>query len=300
MIVDWRGKAFVDGFAGQWLLLRDVDLIAPSNRLFPEFQGGIAGSMKRETEMLFNHILQENRSVIEFLNADYTFVNRKLADFYQLPDRDKLKNKDKYHFEKVSLQGTPRAGILTHGSVLATTSNPTRTNIVRRGKFILENILGTPPPPAPGGVPPLDEKEARFGHLTLRQQFEAHRKDMGCAGCHALLDPIGFALENYDAVGRWRDQDHKQPVDSTGHLIRGQQFKNAQELREIIVRDMKGDFVRCLSENLLTYSLGRGLEYADRPAVKEIVRRAEAGGYKFHDIILAVTESVPFQRMRLE
>lgn len=300
MIGDWRASAMTENFAGQWLLLRDVDLVAPNPRQFPQFDGSISAAMKRESEMFFDFILRGNRSVIEFLNADYTFVNRKLAQFYELPGADKIKTKDKYSFIKVSLAGTPRGGLLTQGGILTVTSNPTRTNIVRRGKFILENILGTPPPPAPGGVPPLDEKEARFGHLTLRQQFEAHRKDMGCAGCHALLDPIGFALENYDAVGRWRDQDHKQPVDSTGHLIRGQQFKNAQELREIIVRDMKGDFVRCLSENLLTYSLGRGLEYADRPAVKEIVRRAEAGGYKFHDIILAVTESVPFQRMRLE
>ena len=299
MIADWRGKAFNDGFAGQWLLLRDVDLIAPSTRLFPEFQGGIAGSMKRETEMLFSYILQENRSVIEFLNADYTFVNRKLADFYQLPGREKLKNKDKSHFEKVSLQGTPRAGILTHGSVLVTTSNPTRTNIVRRGKFVLESILGLPPPPAPGNVEPLDEKQAIFGKQTLRQQFEKHREDISCAGCHALLDPIGFALENYDAIGRFRETDHKQPIDATGKWIRGQQFTNLQDLRDIIVRDLKPDFVRCLSENLLTYSLGRGLTYSDRPFVHDLVQKCEANGYKFQDLVIAVTESIPFQRMRV-
>lgn len=300
MIGDWRAAAMTDNFAGQWLLLRDVDLVSPNRRQFPEFEGGIGSAMKKESEMFFDFILRGNRSVIEFLNADYTFVNRKLAQYYNLPNADKVKPKDKYSFEKVSLAGTTRGGLLTQGGILVVTSNPTRTNIVRRGKFILENLLGMAPPPAPGDIPPLDEKEARFGHLTLRQQFEAHRADAGCAGCHALLDPMGFALENYDAIGRWRDQDHKKPVDATGKLIRGQEFKNAEELRDIIVRDMKGDFVRCLSENLLTFALGRGLEYTDRPAVQEIVKRAEAGGYKFHEIIQAVTESVPFQRMRVE
>lgn len=300
MIGDWRAAAMTDNFAGQWLQLRDVDLVAPNRRQFPEFEGGIGSAMKRESEMFFDFIFRGNRSVIEFLNADYTFVNRKLAQYYNLPDADKIKPKDKSGFEKVSLAGTPRGGLLTQGGVLVLTSNPTRTNIVRRGAFILDKLLGMTPPPAPGDIPPLDEKEARFGKLTLRQQFEAHRADTGCAGCHALLDPIGFALENYDAVGRWRDQDHKLPVDSSGQLIRGQQFKNFQELRDIMVRDMKTDFVRCLAENLLTFSMGRGLSYADRPAVHEVVKRAEANGYQFHEIILAVTESVPFQRMRLD
>lgn len=300
MIGDWRAAAMTDSFAGQWLQLRDVDLVAPNRKQFPEFEGGVGSYMKKESEMFFDYILRGNRSVIEFLNADYTFVNRRLAEYYALPEAGKLKFKDKYSFQKVSLAGTPRGGMLTQGGILVITSNPTRTNIVRRGQFILDKMLGMAPPPAPGDIPPLDEKEARFGKLTLRQQFEAHRKDSGCAGCHALLDPIGFALENYDAIGRWRDTDHKQPVDTSGKLIRGQEFKNAQDLREILVRDMKGDFVRCLSENLLTFALGRGLEYSDRPAVHEIVKRAEAGGYKFHDIILAVTESVPFQRMQVE
>jgi len=150
--------------------------------------------------------------------------------------------------------------VLTQGSILTITSNPTRTNIVRRGKFVLGNLLGMPLPPAPGDVPPLDEKAIRAKHLTLREQFEKHREDMSCAGCHALLDPIGFALENYDAIGRWRTEEEKKPIDATGKLIRGQQFSNLQDLREIMVRDMKPDFIRCLCENLLTYSLGRGLE----------------------------------------
>ncbi len=296
MIGDWRGTAFTKNFAGQWLQLRDTDLINPNKRLVPEFQGGsIANAFRKETSMFFEHILKGNRSVIEFLNADYTFADHKLGKFYGLAKAPKGKE-----FEKVSLAGTPRGGVLTQGSVLAITSNPTRTSIVKRGKFILENILGTPPPPVPGDVPPLDEKAAFFGHQTLRQQFEAHRKDAGCAGCHAFLDPMGFAMENYDLVGRWRDQDHKQPVDAAGQLVRGQKFKDLSELRELLVRDMKHDFVRCLAENLLTYALGRGPIYADRAAIAEIVRRTEASGYKFQDMILAVCESVPFQRMRKE
>jgi hypothetical protein len=297
MINDWRAVALTTNFAGQWLQLRDTDLINPNKRLVPEFQdgGSLAASFRRETSMFFNHILTQNRSIIEFLNADYTFANNKLAKFYGIATPPKGKE-----FEKVSLAGTPRGGVLTQGSVLAITSNPTRTSIVKRGKFILENILGTPPPPVPGDVPPLNEKEAVFGHQTLRQQFEAHRKDAGCAGCHAFLDPMGFAMENYDLVGRWRDQDHQQPVDAAGQLVRGPKFQNLSELRELLVRDMKGDFVRCLAENLLTYALGRSPIYADRPAIAEIVRKTEGSGYKFQDMIQAVCESVPFQRMRTE
>lgn len=300
MIGDYRAWAMTENFAGQWLLLRDTDLVSPDRRRFPDF-GGLSGDMKRETQFFFDHILRGNRSVIEFLNADYTFLNRKLAQFYDLKDAEKqLKSGDRYKFEKVSLAGTPRGGVLTQGSILTITSNPTRTNIVRRGKFVLENLLGMPPPPAPGDVPPLDEKAIRAKHLTLREQFEKHREDMSCAGCHALLDPIGFALENYDAIGRWRTEEEKKPIDATGKLIRGQQFSNLQDLREIMVRDMKPDFIRCLCENLLTYSLGRGLKYSDRPAIHELVRRAEAADYRFQDLIIAVCESLPFQRMRVE
>ena len=300
MLNDWRARALTDNFAGQWLLLRDADLASPSTKIFKDFTGSLAYDMKRETENFFTHILAQNEDVIEFLNADYTFVNRRLAKYYNLPDADKIKTKDKNEFVKVSLAGTPRGGLLTQGSVLLITSNPTRTNIVRRGKFILENVLGIAPPPAPGNVAPLDEKKAVFGNQTLRQQFEQHRANQSCAGCHALLDPIGFAMENFDAIGRFREVDHRLPVDASGKWIRGQEFKDLSQLREIIVRDLHGDFVRCLTENLLTYSLGRGLEYTDRPAVKELVTKAEANGRKFQDLILSVCESLPFQRMRVE
>ena len=283
-------------FAGQWLQLRDTDLISPSRRLVPDFEGSESYFMRTETQMFFDHILQGNLSVIDFLNADYTFVNKRLAALYKLPNPGNFKGKE---FKQVSLAGTERGGVLTQGAILAITANPTRTNIVRRGKFVLESILGIPPPPAPGDVPPLDEKKLRDSKLTLRQQFEEHRKATSCAGCHALLDPIGFALENYDLIGRWRTEDNRKPVDTTGQWIRGQQFKNMTEFREIMVRDLKDDFVRCLAENLLTYALGRGLEYNDRPAVQEVVRKAAASGYRFQDMIIAVCETVPFQRTRV-
>ncbi len=292
MIGDWRASSLTDDFAGQWLQLRDIDLISPNDRVFPDWKGGIGSVMKKESQMFFSHILYENRNVIEFLNADYTFLNEKLARFYGI---NGVKG-DKY--QKVSLQGTPRGGILTQGGILALTSSPTRTSPVKRGKYLLENILGTPPPPAPAGVPPLDEQKAKSSKLTLRQQFAEHRSNPSCAGCHAYLDPMGFAFENYDAIGRWRDQEKKQPIDASGALVRGQTFANFADLRTVLVHDMSDQFVKNLAENLLTYALGRGLEYSDKPAVQEIQRRAKAADNRFQDIILAVCESVPFQKMR--
>jgi hypothetical protein len=294
MIGDYRGWALTEDFAGQWLQLRDMDIVSPDARRFPEWKGGIAYAMKRESQTFFDHILRGNRSVIDFLNADYSFMDRKLANFYGIQGVKSDK------FEKVSLQGTTRGGILTHGSILTLTSEQTRTSPVKRGKYLLENILGTPPPPAPGGVPPLDEKKARFSDLTLREQLAEHRSNASCAGCHAFLDPLGFAFENYDAIGRFRAEEKKHPIDASGTLVRGQQFKDLTELRTILARDMADDFTRNLAENLLTYALGRGLGYSDKPAVHEIVRRTKISGYKLQDMILVICESVPFQKMRVE
>ena len=293
MLGDWRATSFTENFAGQWLQLRDMDIVAPDTRAFPEWRGDLASSMKRESQTFFEYILKENRSMLEFLNADYTFLNAKLSKWYGIGE---VKG-DK--FEKVSLTGTPRGGILTQGSVLTLTSGQTRTSPIKRGKFLLENILGMPPPPAPGGVPPLDEGKVSRSSQTLREQFAKHREHISCAGCHAFLDPMGFAFENYDAVGRWRDKDKKNPVDATGRLVRGQEFRDLAELRGILARDMTDDFTRNLAENLLTYALGRGLSYSDKPAVAEIVRRTLAADHKFQDMIVAVCDSVPFQKMRV-
>lgn len=293
MIADAKASSMTDDFAGQWLQLRDMDIISRDTRQFPEWKSGISFSMKKESQMFFAHILKENRSVIEFLNADYTFADKKLADWYDIPD---FKGSD---FQKVSLKGTPRGGILTHGSVLAITSGQTRTSPVKRGQYLLENILGTPPPPAPGGVPPLDENKVRKSKMTLREQFAQHREHTSCAGCHAFLDPMGFAFEHYDAIGRYRETEKGLPIDAAGTLVRGQAFKDMTELRVILARDMTEDFTRNLAENLLTFALGRGLEHSDKPAVKEVVRRTKEAEFRFQDMILAVIESVPFQKMRV-
>jgi len=293
MIGDYRAWSLTEDFAGQWLQLRDMDIVDVDERRFPEWKGGMGYVLKKESQMFFDNILRNNLDVIAFLNADYSFLNEKLARYYGIQG---VKG-DKY--QKVSLQGTPRGGILTHGSILTLTSTPTRTSPVKRGKYLLENILGTPPPPAPGGVPPLDEKKQQFGKLTLRQQFAEHRSNASCAGCHAFLDPMGFAFENYDAIGRWRDEEKKQPIDASGSLVRGQTFTNLAELRTILVRDMSDQFVKNLADNLLIYALGRGLEYPDKPTTEEILRKAKASGNRLQDIILAVCESVPFQKMRV-
>lgn len=296
MITDWRAYSFTEDFAGQWLQLRDMDIVSPDTRAFPEWKGGIAYLMKRESQMFFEYIMKENRSLVEFLNADYTFVDKKLADWYGLKD---FKGDGSNKFQMVSLKGTTRGGILTQGSILTLTSGQTRTSPVKRGKYLLENILGTPPPPAPAGVPPLDESKVRKAKMTLREQFAEHRSNSSCAGCHAFLDPMGFAFENYDAVGRFREKEKGLPIDAAGTLVRGQPFKDIGELRDILARDMADDFTRNLAENMLTFALGRGLEHSDKPAVKEVVRRTKADGYKFQELMLAVLESAPFQKMRV-
>ncbi len=293
MISDERAWALTENFAGQWLQIRDMDIVSPDTKRFPEWKGGVGFSMKKESQLFFDHILRENCSIIDFLNADYTFADKKLAAWYGLKDFKGDK------FQMVSLAGTPRGGILTQGSVLTLTSSQTRTSPVKRGKYLLENILGTPPPPAPDGIPPLDEAKLKKAKMTLREQFAEHRSNASCAGCHAFLDPMGFAFENYDAIGRFRTEEKDLPIDATGQLVRGQQFKDMSELRAILARDMADDFTRNLSENLLTFALGRGLEHSDKPAVKEIARRTKEGGYKFQEMFQAVIESVPFQKMRV-
>lgn len=294
MIADWKGWAMAENFAGQWLQLRDVELVAPDQRRYPEFTGKLANEMKKESQLYFDFIYRGNRSVLEFLDSDYTFLTQKLADFYGIKAAGLKKNE----FQKVSLEGTPRGGILTQGSILTLTSHPNRTSPVKRGKFLLENILGTPPPPAPQNVPAFREDRGAKIQGTLRQRFEAHRANPSCASCHAFLDPMGFAFENYDAIGRWRDNDNGQAVDATGQLLTGQKFNNAQELRKVLVVERKNEFTKCLIENLMTFALGRGLDYPDKPFVKQLTKNAAESGYKFQDIVKGVVESAPFQRMR--
>lgn len=293
MIADWRGWAMSENFAGQWLRLRDMDLVSPNAKMYPEFKGGIRNDMKKESQLYFDHILRGNRNVMEFLDSDYTFLNESLAKYYGI---EGVKG---HKFQQVSLKGTPRGGILTHGSILTLTSHPNRTSPVKRGQFLLENIMGTPPPPAPQNIPPFGEdRGAKAAAATLRQRFEAHRANPACASCHAFMDPFGFAFENYDAIGRWRDLDNTQAIDASGKLLTGQTFNNAQQLRKLLVDVKKEDFINNLVENLLIYSLGRGLGYSDKLFVKQLSKRAAENDYRLQDLIIAVTESVPFQKMR--
>lgn len=293
MLKDARSFTLAENFAGQWLQLRDMDLVEPVIRLFPEIAGGTRDLYKRETQMYFNHILKNNRTVLEFLDSNYTFLNEKLAGIYGIQG---VKGNQ---FREVSLEGTPRGGVLTHGSILTLTSHPNRTSPVKRGTFLLENVLGTPPPPAPQNVPPLSEDRGAKIQGTLRQRFEAHRSNPSCAGCHAFLDPMGFAFENYNAIGLWRGNDNGEPIDSTGKLLTGETFKDAQELRKLLVKVRGKEFVRNLVRNLLTFSMGRGLEYSDRMFVKEISEAASKEGYRFQDLLFLVAESTPFQKMRV-
>ena len=289
MLADPRSRALVDNFAGQWLQLRTLEIITPDSKLFPEFDEELRRSARRETEMLFEHILRQDRPLTDLLEADYTFLNGRLAQHYGIAGVDGT------DFVRVSLAGTPRGGLLTQASFLALTSNPTRTSPVKRGKWILENILASPPPPAPPGVPPLEARQLKG---TLRQRMDDHRDNAMCASCHAKMDPIGFAFEHFDAIGRFREKDGPEPIDASGVLESGQAFDGHAALQKVLTGQRRQDFVRCVVEKMFTYALGRGLEYYDRPALESAGARLEAGGLRFSTLVETVTQSVPFQYRR--
>ncbi len=293
MLRDKKSSALVENFVGQWLQIRNLNLVAPDPEKFPAFDEPLRLAMRKETELFFQSLLKGNRSVLEILGADYTFVNGSLARLYGLP---KISG-DK--FQRVSLKGTSRSGILTHASILTLTSNPNRTSPVKRGKWVLENILGTPPPPPPPNVPDLKEKGVAVTG-TLRQRIEQHRSDPNCASCHARMDPLGFAFENFDGIGAWRKQDGGSEIDSSGELVSGESFTDSTELRKILMTTKKKEFVRCLTEKMLTYALGRGMEMYDRCAINDISNRIEKHDYKFAELIVEVARSVPFQMRRGE
>lgn len=288
MLGDPKAKALVDSFAAQWLQLRKFDEMTPSKRHFPGFDDQLRSDMRRETELFFAYIVHEDRSVTELLVADYTFINERLARHYGLP------NVTGDAFQRVSLAGTPRGGLLTHGSILTVTSNPARTSPVKRGRWILENLLGEPPPPPPPNVPELvDEGKELTG--TLRQQMEQHRANPTCAVCHTKMDALGFALENFDAVGAWRLFDGKHPVDASGELPNGGKFDGPAELAAYMRANMQGEFVHCMAEKMLTYALGRGLEFYDQCAVDKIIEEMSHNENRFSSLILGVVRSEPFQ-----
>lgn len=287
MIKDDRSKDFVSNFAGQWLTLRKLDDFAPNANMFPQWNDEIKDLARKETYYFFWNVLREDMSVMRLLDADFTYLNEKLARFYGIP------GVEGDAFKMVKLTGQPRMGVLTHASVLAVTSNPTRTSPVKRGKWILDNILGTPPPPAPPGVPELEKTELTG---TLRQRIEQHRANPACASCHKIMDPLGLALENYDAIGRWRTTDQGSPIDSAGELPGGDKVKNAGDLIRTLRDKSSAKFVRCLTEKLMIYSLGRGLEYYDRCAVDKIQSKIAKDGYRFQSLIYEIVTSDPFQR----
>ncbi|MSU24005.1 MAG: DUF1592 domain-containing protein [Opitutus sp.] len=288
-----NARALTDNFAGQWLQIRSLETMQPDRKAFPSFDAALRSAMQQETEHFFEHVRREDCSLFDFLRADYTFVNARLAKFYGLTSPNVTGD----DFQKVSLAGTPRRGVLTHASVLTLTSNPTRTSPVKRGKWVLDNILGTPPPPPPPNVPDLEDRERKLTG-TLRQQMEQHRANPTCASCHARMDPIGFALENFDGIGAWREQDGGAPIDSAGKLAGGDAFTGTADLAELLAKKRGDDFRRCLAEKMLTYALGRGVEYYDRPAVERIISDLRANDDKFSTLIHAVAKSFPFQNRR--
>ena len=289
MLVDQRSQALVDNFAAQWLYLRNLESVSPDRRLYPDFDDNLRQAFRRETEMLFESIVREDRGVVDLLTADYTFLNERLAKHYGIPHiyGD--------HFRRIELgANSPRGGLLGQGSILAVTSYANRTSPVVRGKWVLTNILGTPPDPPAPDVPPLTEKTPNGKKLTLRERISEHRANPVCASCHDIMDPVGFALENYDAIGRWRTQDDGLPVDPSGTLPDGTKFSSATEFRAALVRRPEL-FVSTATEKLLTYALGRGLEAYDAPAIRKIVGDGHQDNYSFSSLILGITNSTPFQ-----
>jgi Protein of unknown function (DUF1592)/Protein of unknown function (DUF1588)/Protein of unknown function (DUF1587)/Protein of unknown function (DUF1585)/Protein of unknown function (DUF1595)/Planctomycete cytochrome C len=285
LLKDPKSSAFFQNFPGQWLTLRGLANVSPDPKLFPKFDAELRDAMYRETELFFETIVREDRNIGDLLDADFSFVNEKLAKHYGI---EGVKGKD---FRRVKLPSN-RGGLLTQASILTLTSNPTRTSAVKRGKWVLDQILNTPPPPPPPDVPPLAETGELKG--TMRKMMEMHRANAVCSSCHQRMDPIGFAFENYDAVGAWRDKDGAFAVDASGTLPDGRNFKGPAELKSIL-KEKKELFGRCISEKLLTYALGRGLEYYDKCAVDTILKALAQNNYRFSTLLDEVIASEPFQ-----
>ena len=293
MLADPRAHALATNFAGQWLYLRNLDAARPNLRLYPDFDDNLRRAMRRETELLFASVVEEDRDVLDLLRADYTFLNERLARHYDVP------NVYGDHFRRVRLGADGRrAGLLGHGSILTVTSYATRTSPVLRGKWVLDNILGMPPPPPPPDVPPLAEGEAGGEAPSMRERMAQHRRNPACAACHQLMDPAGLAMENFDAVGRWRQRDEGwRAIDAAGSLPGSAAFDGVAGLRQALLArpDL---FVRTLSEKLLTFALGRGVDHADAPAVRQILREAAGDDNRFSSLVLAIVKSTPFQMRR--
>jgi hypothetical protein len=300
MLADGKANAFVENFTGQWLQTRDVETVPIDMRAVTgsrdrDLPSSLRRAMRQETTAYFDYIVEEDRDLLELVDSDYTFLNEELAKHYKIPgvEGDRM--------QRVTLpEGDPRGGIITQASLLMVTSNPTRTSPVKRGVFILESILGSSTPAPPPNVPELEEAAAKdLGRKpTPRELLELHRNSSLCRSCHDRFDPMGLALENFNAVGMWREEEDGQPIDTTGTLISGETFNNIIDLKQIFVDERSEDVYRCITEKLMTYALGRGIEYYDLHTIDTIVDALATEGGRFSVLLRGVVHSAPFQRMR--
>ena len=289
MLADARAHALVRNFFGQWLYVRNMATVMPTATLFPDFDDSLRDAFQRETELFLESQVREDRPVIELWTANYTFVNERLAKHYEIP------NVYGSRFRRVTLPDDRRAGLLGHGSILTVTSYANRTSPVVRGKWMLENLFGAPPPAPPPNVPLLEETPGKIQARSVRARLEQHRKNPPCAGCHAPMDPLGFALENFNAIGKWRATDGEDLIDASGVLPNGRRFDGPADFRRALLLDYRDEFIDTLTEKLLTYALGRGLEYSDMPAVRAITREAAVGEHRWSSLLSAIVTSTPFQ-----
>ena len=292
MLDDPRSQAFVSNFAGQWLFLRNLQQMRPDQDVFPKFDASLRHSFERETELFFNAILRENRPLTDLLSANFTYLNQRLAEHYGIP------NVYGSQFRRVTLKDENRGGLLGQGSILTVTSYPNRTSVVQRGKWVLENLLGSAPPPPPPDIPALPEHQKDGAHLTMRQQMEQHRANPTCASCHSRMDPIGFSLENYDGIGAWRAKDSGNPIDASGKMPDGTVFEGPGGLKKLLLSSYRDEFIDTFTEKLMTYALGRGVEFYDRPAMRAIIREAEKQNTTIPALIQSLVKSPQFQTRR--
>jgi hypothetical protein len=292
MLDDPRAQSLVNNFAGQWLSLRNLAISKPDPDVFPDFDESLRVSFEKETELFFESILREDRSILDLLGGNYSFLNQRLAEHYGIGSVYGSQ------FRRVAFTDPVRGGLLGQGSVLTVTSYPNRTSVVQRGKWILETLLGSPPPPPPPDIPELKPQGKEGKQFTNRELLEQHRANSACASCHARMDPLGFALENFDGVGRWRTKDAGNAIDASGKLPDGGQFNGPAELKKVLLSSHTDEFVNTFTEKLLLYALGRGLEYYDKPSVRSITREAARDDYRLSAMVMAIVKSTPFQMRR--
>ena len=297
MLANPKAMELATNFGVQWLQIQRLETVTPDPERFPTFNPKLRKAMLKETELFLESIFREDQSILNLLDADYTFVNQRLGGHYEIWRDEQGEPIKGDAFRRVTLKDSARGGILTQASVLTVTSNPTRTSPVKRGRWVLEQILGSPPPPPPPDVPELEEDHDAITGTTLRERLEQHRENPACANCHAKMDPIGFAMENYNAIGKFRTKDGEQDIDTAGQFPDGTSFEGIEDLKQIL-KNRKTQFARCLTEKMLTFALGRGLEYYDKPTIDRIVTELEANDYRSSVLITEIVKSDPFRLRR--